>query len=130
MNEPVFPDKEVLCKNCASPMAIKIGQFGKFLSCTLYPDCKTTRPLSLGVDCTKPDCSGEMVERKTKSGKPFYGCTEYPDCDFVLWNKPVAKPCPDCGVKFMIIKKITNEIAVCHDEECGFVSGTLPMSKI
>jgi hypothetical protein len=79
-------------------MLIKTGRFGKFLSCSDYPTCKTSRPIVVKLGLTCPKCEqGELVEKKGRSGRPFYGCNRYPDCDWVAWQRPLADPCPDCG---------------------------------
>jgi DNA topoisomerase I len=91
------PTDEV-CEQCGRPMVIKLGKFGKFLACSGFPDCRNARPLltRIGVEC--PTChQGEIVERRSKKGRKFYGCERYPECDFVSWNKPVVQPCPLCG---------------------------------
>ncbi|HZQ10442.1 MAG TPA: type I DNA topoisomerase [Anaerolineae bacterium] len=87
---------DVLCDICGSPMVIKRGKFGKFLSCSRFPACKGMKPLTTGVRC--PKCKqGEVHERKSKKGRIFYGCSRYPQCDFVSWDKPLPEPCPNCG---------------------------------
>ena len=85
------------CPNCGRPMVIKVGRFGKFLACSGYPDCKTTKPyvIRTGVPC--PECGGELVERVSKKKKVFYGCSKYPQCRFATNRKPVSQPCPGCG---------------------------------
>ena len=92
------PDRptDEICRECKSPMVIKTGRFGEFLACTRYPECKHTRPIPLGIKC--PKCiEGDLVERRSKRGRTFFGCGRYPDCDFSTWNRPVADKCPDCG---------------------------------
>ena len=92
---PDRPTDEV-CKECGAPMVIKTGRFGEFLACTRYPACKHTRPVPLGIKC--PKCGvGDLAERRTRRGRNFFGCLRYPDCDFSVWNRPVAVPCPNCG---------------------------------
>jgi DNA topoisomerase-1 len=85
------------CPNCGRSMVIKVGRFGKFLACSGYPDCKTTRPyvIKTGVAC--PQCGGELVERISKKKKVFYGCSNFPKCQFAVNRRPVDQPCPDCG---------------------------------
>ena len=87
-------------------MVVKRGRFGEFLACSRYPECKTTKPISLGVDCPKPGCTGFLTEKRSKRGKPFYGCSNYSktQCDFVSWDRPVKEPCPECGAKFLLQK--------------------------
>ena len=89
------------CEKCGRDMVVKTGRFGKFLACSGYPECKNTRPFTTGVDCPKPDCDGKIVERKSKKGRTFYGCTNYPKCDFASWNKPVAQACAKCGNEYL-----------------------------
>lgn len=91
------PTDEV-CDLCGRPMVIKLGRYGKFLACSGFPDCRNAQPLltKIGVPC--PTCQeGEVVERRSKKGRTFYGCNRYPACDFVSWNKPTGDPCPECG---------------------------------
>ena len=91
------PTDEV-CDLCGRPMVIKLGRYGKFLACSGFPECRNAKPLltRTGLEC--PQCKeGEVVERRSKKGRTFYGCERYPTCDFVAWNKPVAASCPNCG---------------------------------
>jgi len=93
-----------LCPQCGSAMRVRSGRFGKFLACTRYPDCKGTRPFSLGVAC--PQCGeGQLVERRTRRGKPFYGCSRYPECSFGIWDRPVKQTCPSCGSPILVQKR-------------------------
>jgi len=91
--ETVSTDEK--CPQCSSPMVVKSGRFGKFLACSRYPDCKGTKPMGTGVRCPKD--GGQILERRSRRGKPFYGCENYPQCDFVVWNRPLPQPCPNCG---------------------------------
>ncbi len=93
-----------ICEKCSSPMVVKVGRFGKFLACSAYPECKTTKPISTGVKCPKDDCKGDVVEKRSKKGKSFYGCSKYPKCDFVSWYKPVNQKCPECNNNYMFDK--------------------------
>jgi DNA topoisomerase-1 len=87
-----------VCENCGKPMIIKTGRFGRFMACTGFPDCKTTKPLLNKTDATCPKCGGDIVERRARGrGRSFYGCSRYPQCDFISNRKPVATPCPECG---------------------------------
>jgi DNA topoisomerase-1 len=92
------------CEKCGSAMVIKTGRFGRFMACSGYPDCKNTKPVSTGVDCPKDDCKGYIVEKRSRKGKVFYGCSRYPDCDFVGWYKPREKKCPNCSANYMVEK--------------------------
>ena len=86
-----------ICPNCERPMVIKTGRFGKFISCTGYPECKTTRPILKDTGATCPKDQGMVVERKSRKGRIFYGCANYPKCDFVSWDRVIPEPCPICG---------------------------------
>src|SRR5262245_7563934 len=91
------PDRptDEICKVCGAPMVIKTGRYGEFLACTRYPECKHTRPIPLGVKC--PKCGdGDLAERRTKRGRSFFGCSNYPNCDFSTWYRPVPETCPEC----------------------------------
>ncbi|MFA5086403.1 MAG: type I DNA topoisomerase [Candidatus Paceibacterota bacterium] len=97
--EPIPTDE--ICPKCGKPMVIKTGRFGKFLACTGFPECKSTKNLKdetkkTGITCPKCD-QGELVQKKSKRGKIFYGCPNWPDCDFALWDKPTGEKCPKCG---------------------------------
>ncbi len=96
----VEPPPEVVgtCPDCKNDLIIKRSRAGsRFIACSNYPDCKHTKPFSMGVKCPNPGCEGELVEKGSRSGKVFYSCSRYPDCDYALWNEPVETPCPDCG---------------------------------
>jgi DNA topoisomerase-1 len=91
------------CPQCGGPMRVRSGRFGKFLACSNYPDCKGTRPFTLQIAC--PQCGqGELVERRTRRGKVFYGCSRYPECTFAIWDRPVKEACPSCGSPIMVQK--------------------------
>jgi DNA topoisomerase-1 len=102
-------------------MTVKKGRFGRFIACTEYPDCKTTMPYTIGVDC--PKCKkGEVAEKRSRKGRTFYGCSRYPDCDFVSWYKPLNEPCPQCGADYIVEKysKKTGAYIACLDKGCGY----------
>ncbi|NCF75280.1 MAG: type I DNA topoisomerase [Xanthomonadaceae bacterium] len=104
------------CDKCGAPMIIKMGRFGKFLACSNYPDCKNIKPIvkSTGVKC--PECGkGEIVEKKTRKGKIFFACNQYPNCKFALWSKPTGEKCPKCGSLLVYGK---NNTIVCSNKEC------------
>ena len=115
-----IPTDEV-CPTCSKPMINKRGRFGRFLACSDYPACKTTRPITLkGVPC--PDCGGGLAERKTRFGKSFYGCVNYPNCKFAAWDRPIPGPCPQCGKPYLLAKYSKREgpYIACPDKECGY----------
>ena len=118
--EPVTTDET--CKKCGKPMLLKTGKFGKFLACSGYPDCKNTSPLATGVKC--PEDGGDLVERRSRGGRTFYSCSNYPKCKFSIWNRPVPKPCPKCNIPFLVEKSSKDKATTlaCHDKECGYVS--------
>ncbi|MBU4331654.1 type I DNA topoisomerase [Patescibacteria group bacterium] len=104
-----------VCDKCGQPMVIKSGKFGKFLACSGYPDCKNTEPIGGKIEVPCPECGGEIVQRRSKRGKIFYGCGSYPKCKFVLWSKPTGDKCPDCGSLLVAGAKDT---VVCSNKEC------------
>ena len=110
------------CPKCGSKLAVKQGRFGEFTACSSYPKCKYIKMKETGVPC--PECGkGPIVERKSKRGKLFFGCGRYPDCGFVLWNRPVAKACPNCKSPYLVEKttKKDGHRLLCEQEGCGFV---------
>ena len=92
---------EEKCEKCGRQMVIKHGRFGRFLACSGYPECKSTKPISVGVDCPKDGCDGAVVEKKSRRGRTFYGCSNYPKCNFATWNKPINKSCPTCQNSYL-----------------------------
>lgn len=113
---------EEKCPRCSSPLAVRQGRYGEFTACSDYPNCRYVRNKTLEVACPHPDCGGEIVERKSRRGKTFYGCDRYPKCRFVLWNKPIKKACPQCDAGF-VLEKTTKKQGIlhyCHDESCDF----------
>lgn len=86
-----------ICPNCGRPMVIKMGRFGKFISCTGYPECKTTRPIIKDTGAKCPKDGGAVVERRSRKGRTFYGCINYPNCDFISWDRVAPERCPVCG---------------------------------
>ena len=116
---------EERCEKCGKPMIIKEGRYGKFLACSGYPQCKSTRTLnksiSLGICC--PECTqGEIVEKRTRQGKLFYGCSNYPQCSFASWHKPVDESCPRCGSPILVEKESTRDgvILRCIKKGCNY----------
>ncbi len=110
-----------ICPSCSKPMVIKHGRYGKFIACSGYPECKTTKPITLGIGCLEAGCAGEMVERRSKRGRVFYGCSAYPACKFVVWQRPVAEPCPKCGAPFLTERMGRGRsVRTCVREGCNF----------
>lgn len=111
---------DVICEFCGRNMVYKQGRYGKFLACPGFPQCRNTKAIveSTGFKC--PKCSGELIVRKTKKGKKFYGCSRYPECDFVTWDEPTAEICPECGNH--LVKKNTKQGTTykCINENCSY----------
>jgi len=122
----IVPKQELttdqICDKCGSPMVVKTGRFGKFIACSAYPACKTTKPLALGVKCPQPECGGDLVQKRTRKGRSFYACSRYPQCEFALWDRPVNKACPTCSAPFLIekISKQDGRSVQCRNEDCGY----------
>jgi DNA topoisomerase-1 len=121
--EPELTDRT--CEVCGKPMQVRFGRFGKFLGCSGYPECKSVQPLfkpvPTGIKCLV--CGeGELYERRSRRGNAFYSCNRYPDCTFVVWDKPVLEPCPRCGAPFVTEKvtKRSGTIRRCAREGCGW----------
>jgi DNA topoisomerase-1 len=118
------------CPTCGADMVFRSGRFGKFIACEHYPTCKTTKKVTMGIKCPK-NCGGELVERRTKGKRFFYGCASYPKCDFVSWEKPVKEPCPKCNHPFLVYankKKGDAPSLKCPNKECDF-SKELPVEN-
>jgi len=118
-----------VCEKCGKPMLIKNGRYGTFYACSGYPECKNTQSVAsnnggqaTGVKCPEKECGGDLVQRKSRRGKVFYGCSLFPDCTFAVWDKPVAKECQLCGANFLLEKSSKKQGAylACHDKDCGF----------
>lgn len=114
------------CEKCGSDMVIKTGRFGRFMACSAYPDCKNTKPITLGIKCPKPGCGGDILEKTTKTRRTFYGCTNYPKCDFASWDRPVNKPCPVCKHPYMVQKtsKVKGDFLRCPECKHDLVEET------
>ena len=94
----VEEETDEVCDTCGRPMVIKIGRFGRFLACTGFPECRTTKPILKKTGASCPKCGGDIVERKARGrGRPFFGCSRYPGCDFITNQRPLTTPCPECG---------------------------------
>ncbi len=111
------------CPRCGFNLVVKQGRFGEFTACTKYPECRYIKHKTTGVKCPQDaDKGGEIVERKSKRGKMFFGCSNYPNCDFVLWSRPVDETCPKCGALFLVEKttKKHGHQMLCHNEACDY----------
>ncbi len=131
--QPIEPNHEAasdkFCPKCNKPMVIKRGKYGEFLACSGYPDCKHTESINgggngkaIGMKCPNSGCDGDIVEKRSKRGKVFFGCSRYPDCTFATWDKPVPKSCPVCNKPFLVEKntKRKGDFLACVEKECGF----------
>lgn len=122
----VVPKQEIttdeVCDKCGSPMVVKSGRFGKFIACSAYPRCKTTKPLALGVKCPQPGCGGDLVQKRTRKGRSFFACSRYPQCEFAIWDRPVPKSCPTCHAPFLVekVSKQSGRSVQCRNEACGY----------
>ncbi len=114
-DEPAGED----CEKCGSPMVIKMGRYGKFMACSNFPDCRNTKAIVKEIGVTCPKCNeGQVVERKSKKRRIFYGCSRYPECEFVSWDKPVPRPCPKCE-GLLVEKKIKKGVQI-QCTECDY----------
>ncbi|MBQ4361785.1 MAG: topoisomerase DNA-binding C4 zinc finger domain-containing protein, partial [Lachnospiraceae bacterium] len=109
-------ETDVVCEKCGRHMVIKYGPHGKFLACPGFPECRNTKPYleKIGVKC--PQCGADIVRKKTRKGRVYYGCENNPECDFMSWQKPVEEACPKCG-GYMIER---GHYIMCHDSSCGY----------
>ena len=120
---PAAPSVEVTCEQCGKPMALKRSRYGEFLACTGYPKCKATKPIVTTVmDCPVESCGGTIVQRRSRRGKTFYGCTNYPRCTFSVWQRPVPHACPQCAAAYMLEKQtkkqgVTRQCPTCKYQE-------------
>jgi len=113
-------ETDIICEKCGRNMVIKFGRYGRFLACPGFPDCQNAKPLfeDAGVDC--PQCKkARVMIKKSKKGRVYYGCENHPECDYISWNKPTGKPCPNCGKP--LIEKGKSQKVVCSDDKtCGY----------
>ncbi|MFP5265147.1 MAG: type I DNA topoisomerase [Blastocatellia bacterium] len=111
---------EEMCPNCGKHMVVKQGRFGPFTACSNYPECKYIKQETTGVTC--PEDGGDIIVKKGKGGRVFYGCSNYPKCKFALWDKPVPQPCPECGARFLVekVSKDGSRSLQCRAEGCKF----------
>jgi DNA topoisomerase-1 len=114
---------DLVCEKCGRPMVKKLGRYGFFIACTGFPECRNTRPVPL-ADCPRPGCDGKIVARRAlkRRGREFYGCSNYPDCDFLTYDKPTESICPHCG-QFLVAKedKQRGAYKACINPECDYL---------
>lgn len=118
---------DVPCDKCGRMMVIKRGRYGRFLACPGYPECHNAKPIVEELDVPCPKCGGKILVKRSKKGKKFFGCSNYPNCDFVSWNEPMKEPCSKCG-SYMTVKysKTKGKYAICSNSECG---NTVPLEE-
>jgi DNA topoisomerase-1 len=110
------------CPQCGKPLAVKDGRFGEFTACSAYPECKYIKLKEVGIDCPKDGCGGRVVERRSRRGRTFFGCSNYPKCDFVTWYRPIPEACPTCKRPYLLEKttKKDGTSHFCDKEGCGY----------
>jgi DNA topoisomerase-1 len=117
--EQVTTDEK--CDKCGRPMVVKRGRFGRFLACSGYPECKNSKPMSIGVAC--PECKkGYLTQRRSKRGRIFFGCHRYPECKFAAWDRPLPEACPTCASPYLLQKysKRDGSYIACPNAECTY----------
>jgi len=108
-----------VCEKCGGEMIIKNGRFGKFLACSNYPACRNTKPVKIGVKCPEEDCTGELIEKRTRRGRLFYGCNQFPNCRFALWDRPRQTECPICKHPLMLEKNKSGDTTTLRCPKCN-----------
>jgi DNA topoisomerase I len=111
-----------VCEQCGKPMVIKEGRYGKFIACQGYPECRNTKPLTTGIACPQEGCGGQLVERRSRRGKAYYACSNYPRCKFILWQRPVPEPCPKCAAPFLLERYARGKklVKYCARDGCDY----------
>lgn len=112
---------DIPCEKCGQNMVIKVGRFGKFLACPGYPDCKNTKPIIEKTEAFCPRCGGDIIGKRSKKGYLFFGCSNYPECNFMTWDKPTGEACPKCGKSLF---KGRGGVISCGSEECDYTTNT------
>jgi DNA topoisomerase-1 len=119
--EMPLEESDETCEKCGRRMVFKYGRFGKFLACPAYPECKNTKPVRKQLEIKCPKCgAGQIIERKTKKGRLFYGCNKFPECDFASWERPYKEACPKCGAMCTVKGKGTAKTITCLNAECNY----------
>ena len=112
-------ETNIVCEKCGRRMVVKVGRYGKFIACPGYPDCKNIKKFVEKTGTVCPKCGGDIIVKHTKSKRVFYGCSNYPECDFVSWNEPTNEKCPQCG-EVLYKKKGKKPVLFCAKEGCGY----------
>ena len=116
-----LPEEETdfICEKCGRRMVVKLGRYGKFIACPGYPECKNIKKIVNEIDVNCPKCGSKVIVKKSKRGRTFYGCSSYPNCDFVSWNEPTNEKCPQCG-GMLFERKGKYPKLCCEAEGCGY----------
>ena len=118
VEKPVEVSDEI-CPNCHSHLIVKEGRHGKFLACPQFPKCRYTKPILVKIGVACPKCGHDIIERHSKTGRLFYGCSNYPECRFTSWDKPVNQKCPVCGsIMLEATERGGKKVLYCSNEEC------------
>ena len=112
-------ETDIVCEKCGRKMVVKVGRYGKFIACPGYPECKNIKKYVEKTGTVCPKCGGDVIVKHTKTKRVFYGCTNYPECDFVSWNEPTNEKCPNCG-EILYKKKGKKPVLFCAKEGCGY----------
>lgn len=115
-------ETDEICEKCGRRMVVRVSKRGRFLACPGYPECRNSKPLSIGLECPRAKCDGKIVERRSRrSGNPYYVCSRYPDCDFLVWDFPVKKTCPKCGCQFVLLSRDGEDRFLrCPNDDCDY----------
>ncbi len=113
-------ETDEVCEICGKNMVVKYGRYGKFLACSGYPECQHTKPVLNKIGVTCPRCGGDLIQRKSKKGRFFYGCSNFPECNFILWNRPISENCPICSSLLVKKNRKNKTIIQCSNKECTY----------
>ncbi len=109
---------DTLCDKCGAMMVYKMGRYGRFLACPNFPECRNTTPILVYIDAPCPKCGARLLEKTSRKNRKFYGCERYPECDFVSWDQPVKKSCPECGSYMTLKRRRDQDLLLCSNESC------------
>ncbi|NLB38495.1 MAG: type I DNA topoisomerase, partial [Clostridiales bacterium] len=109
---------DTLCDKCGAMMVYKMGRYGRFLACPNFPECRNTTPILVYIDAPCPKCGARLLEKNSRKNRKFYGCERYPECDFVSWDQPVKKSCPECGSYMTLKRRRDQDLLLCSNESC------------
>lgn len=114
---------DIPCDKCGAMMVYKMGRYGKFLACPNFPECRNTLPILVYMDAPCPKCGARLLEKTSRKNRKFYGCERYPECDFVSWDQPVKKLCPECGSYMTLKRRRDQDLLLCSNESCRHREG-------